>query len=414
MPGTVADEHKKGLTPSMQEVPNGALRLVQIGEECHAFAEKLEDGTKQLSMKVYSGGIIKGHWYWGDLAIDLEGLKFTRKKYPVLENHNTGLKIGFTGKPIVDGAVVLNPKTTKFVSTPESKEFQETSSEGFPYQASMYAVPSAIERIEEGESAKVNGFTLKGPGTIWRKAEFQEASVCVFGWDKQTEASVFSKDEKTKIELTEIGGDVDNLDDEFIDNLTRKGVNEVTIENIEQLTKEYPELVKTIQEAAGKIVKDETEVSFTKERDQFKTDLAKKDKELEDRDDRLLKLEKKDTIRSEKETANQANSVWTIKLVASDIPEHLYDKVRSMVKHTKFVKDEILDVDAYGKAIDAEIKDWVEKGVVSSSVLGAGFTASGSESEEPLAKTKQEATDTEEANKLLKLAGQEVKEKKAA
>ena len=127
-----------------------------------------------------------------------------------------------------------------------------------------------------------------------------------------------------------------------------------------------------------------------------------------------MKLEKKDTIRSEKETANQANSVWTIKLVASDIPEHLYDKVRSMVKHTKFVKDEILDVDAYGKAIDAEIKDWVEKGVVSSSVLGAGFTASGSESEETLAKTKQEATDTEEANKLLKLAGQEVKEKKAA
>ncbi|RLI47557.1 hypothetical protein DRO61_07775, partial [Candidatus Bathyarchaeota archaeon] len=80
-----------------EKIPNGALRLVQLEAGCHAFAEGDEGEVKKLQMTVYSGGINKGHWYWGDLAVDLEGLKFSKDKYPVLEEHNREKRIGFTG-----------------------------------------------------------------------------------------------------------------------------------------------------------------------------------------------------------------------------------------------------------------------------------------------------------------------------
>ncbi len=88
-------------------IPNGALRLVT--PDCHAFAEG-EEGEKKLQLVVYSGGVIKGHWWWGNLAIDLEGVKFDRNKYPVLENHNTAKKLAFSvamwynASPVEDGA----------------------------------------------------------------------------------------------------------------------------------------------------------------------------------------------------------------------------------------------------------------------------------------------------------------------
>ena len=61
------------------KLPKGALRFVEEG--CHAHVEFAEDGEgkvvgKKLKMVAYSGGIIKGHWYWDNLAIDLEGIQF--------------------------------------------------------------------------------------------------------------------------------------------------------------------------------------------------------------------------------------------------------------------------------------------------------------------------------------------------
>mgnify|MGYP001481470470 CR=1 FL=1 len=54
-------------------------------------------------------------------------------------------KIGFASKPEVKDAVVF--RNISFVDTPESEEFRKLSKQGFPYQASIYAVPSVVERV---------------------------------------------------------------------------------------------------------------------------------------------------------------------------------------------------------------------------------------------------------------------------
>ncbi len=381
------------------KIPMGAMRLVATESHAHVEFAEGEDKKPKLKMIAYSGKAIKGHWYWDNVVLDLAGVVFDKSKFPILNQHMESEKIAFTVKPIVtdDFKLMINENKTTFVSTKESEDFQRLSAEGFPYESSVYFTPFSIERLEEGVSAEVNGFKLKGPGSIIRKWRFNEASVCVFGWDRQTQASAFSKEE-VDIELEE---EKTSLSQDDINKTTKKEVKNVTIENIEQLTKEHPDLVTKVKDA----VKAEMETAFSKERDDFKTKLADKDKELDDQNTRVLKLEKNDTIRSEQELRSQANSMWAAKLAESDIPEHLYDKVRNQVPHSKFVKDSILNVEEFGKSIDAEIKDWVDKGVVEESVKGLGASTE-VDTATSLSEKKIDDENTEIAGGLLALAGQ--------
>lgn len=386
-----------------EKISIGALQF--HASESQASTEVFAEGDKKprLNMVAYSGKIIKNHFWWGDLAIDLEGMAFPKSKYPILESHDYDKKIAFTGKPVIsdDFKLTMNPDKTVFVDTPESKEFQSLSSQGFPYEASISVRPSNIERLEEGAVAKVNGYTMKGPGTIFRKTEFREASICVFGYDRQTKSDTFAEEE---LQFEE--GVIRPVKLET-DNTNGKEVNEMPkeITSLEMLSEEYPDLVKKVQEA----LRVELEAAFATERKAFEVKLAAKDKEITGQSDRILKLEKSDTIRSENEMKLSADNIWTKKLGESDIPEHLFEKVQGQVSYSRFVKDEVFDHGKFTEAVVAEIKDWEDKGI-KTSVLGSGFTSK--EGEESGTETQLEKADEDAANELLEAAGQPQEKKK--
>ena len=160
------------------KIPGKALILEACDASVSFDQASGEKASARLNMVAYSGGIIKGHWHWDDLALDLSGIMLPKAKYPILESHDTSAKIGFTGKPIVGADLRIDPESTVFVSTPQSEEFQRLSAEGFPFEASIRVKPLAIERVAEGAMVDVNGIKLKGPGTVFRKWVFVEASVC--------------------------------------------------------------------------------------------------------------------------------------------------------------------------------------------------------------------------------------------
>ena len=388
-----------------QKLPKGALRFIDQG--CHAHVEMAEEGdnkvTPKLRMIAYGGGIIKGHWYWDNLAIDLDGIKFKQSKFPVLENHSTDRKIAVIGKPIIEDGKLKAPENAKFLPTEASQEFQTLSAEGFPYQSSIYAKPSNIERIAEGAKAEVNGFTMKGPGTIWRQCEFKEMSVCVFGWDSQTQASAFSKDEFEVLSFEENEVPADNDDGDVNQKLNRR--KEVkTIMDKNELRETHPDLVKEIVDEAVATALTEANDKHTKEKGELSVKIDTLKASNEKLGASVLDLEKKDVIRSEGELMSQAQAIWNQKLGESDVPEHVWEKVRPHVSHTKFVSDGVFDTEKFKEAIDAEIKDWEGKGVTSS-VLGAGFTQKEPEDEN---KQTQEAESVQaDVNRLAKLAGVE-------
>lgn len=388
------------------KLPKGALRFVAEG--CHAVVEMIdtdkfaEDGKTpikkpKLKMVGYSGGLIKGHWYWDTLAIDLEGIQFSQKRYPILEDHMVERKIAHIGKPVIENGKLKAPEEDAvFLSSEAAEEFVSNSQHGFPYQASIYAKPSNVERLEEGATAKVNGMTMKGPGSIWRACEFKEMSVCVFGWDTKTQSSAFSKEELEECAFTETV--VPAGKKQLINR--RKEVTESM--NMDELKEKHPDLYDQIVAAAttaaeAKFAKKET--AFTEEIEALQADNKSLQGDVES-------LKASDEKRGEREMSDQADKIWSRKLSASELPDRLHAKVKKHVSHHKFVDDKgRLDVDAFGEAIDAEIKDWKGLSVSEdSAVEGETFTEKQLEDETKLAEENTTLTD-----RLLKHAGQETK-----
>lgn len=399
------------------KVPRGALRIVETGEGCHALTEFFGEGKDKkprLKMVAYSGGVIKDHWYWDNLAIDLSGIKFSKGKFPILEDHRTDKKVAFSKDPILEnGKLEINPDKTKFVDTEVSNEFQKLSSDGFPYQCSIYAHPTVVERLEEGASVEVNGFKLKGPASVWRECEFKEASVCVFGWDSKTSATAFSREE-VDIDMNET---VLEAEKQPKLKLRKQALEkEVKLMNKAELMEKHPELAEELKldgKKEAQIQTSEEVATLTQENTDLKSKLGEAEDIVGKLTDRTLALEKKDALRDDRDMKKSADAIWTEKLENSEVAESLYEKIRPHVTHTQFVKEGVLDVEAFGTAIEAEIQDWVDKGA-SAKVLGAGFTKK-SVDETTLAESeeKQESVDAD-VNKLRGYVNQKPLEKETA
>ena len=171
-----------------------------------------------------------------------------------------------------------------------------------------------------------------------------------------------------------------------------------------ELKEKNPEIFSQLMEEAKAAVTSELEAKFAQEKRELE---EKFNKEKGDLKDRILGLEKNDAIRTERELRSRGESIWTSKLGESNIPEHLFNKVSAQISYAKFVKDGVLDEQKFMEAIDAEIKDWEEKGVTTS-VLGMG---SAQRTEEDTSTVEQNKKDDEMVDQLADLAGLKKEEK---
>lgn len=161
------------------------------------FAEG-EGGSKRFSMVANSGKPFM-HWFWDRFAIDLEGLEHPNKSLPVLLDHSTRQRVGFTSeiKKSEKGLVVEG----QFLdSSAFGQEVHAQSKEGFPWQASVGVRALRIERVEDGETTDVNGHEFAGPGHIFRKCNLREVSFTSLGADEETSASSFSESDVLDLE----------------------------------------------------------------------------------------------------------------------------------------------------------------------------------------------------------------------
>ena len=355
------------------KVDINALRITD--QENRAFEFSQEEGQSiKFRMVGYSGKIIKGHWWWGNLAIDLGGISFKKPKFPILRDHNTDREMAFTKKPQVsqEEGLVFTEKEVTFLENEEVDGFIKNSKKGFPYQASISGRPSVIEQVEDGSSVEVNGYTLKGPGTVWRKTEFKECSVCVFGYDDQTVAQAFQQSgQHVDIEVESIRSERD-----------QENETEVLSMDLEKLKEESPEEYEVLMAQAADAAQAAAEVKLT---DEHTTQLAEKDKtissltaekdglsqDLTKTGDRVLALEKKDILRTEADMDSKASFIWKTALAKSGLPEWLHAKVQKHVTRDKFMKEGVFNEATFTEAVEAEITDWASHN--SSNVEGFGI-----------------------------------------
>lgn len=364
------------------KVPTQALNLTEGEEAEFQFSEvDLEDGKKDqklAKMTAYSGKTIYGHWLWGDLTIDVSGLENRKNKIPILEQHDVMRKIGFSKAPdLSQNKVELGD--IQLLNTEAANEFSENSKAGFPYEASISAFPSVIEYVEEGETREVNGFSVKGPHTIFRKSQLKEASVAVFGWDHRTKSAALSEDS---------GDEFVELDTEVVGKYPGDNTNqnhfteEDSSMNLDELKTKHPELYKQVLEEG----KSGAQASFSQENQALMDELKSfKDMatQMQSTITALSEDQKKQKIElAEKNVKDEVDKIQATCLKETDIPEELHQKIS--IDHTNFVqKDEngvpSLKSSEFTEHAKAELKVWDDqfkkiKKESQKSIMGLSFS----------------------------------------
>ena len=175
---------------------------------------------------------------------------------------------------------------------------------------------------------------------------------------------------------------------------------------LEELKAKYPELFKQIQQESAAPF--ESKISFLEKEN---TDLKNKIEELKSQNktlseenttlgERVQSLEEKDIIRTESEMKARADAIWVTALVSSDVPSHLHGDIRQFVSHSRFIANGRFDEIAFTDAVKAKIKDWEDKGVRSSVILGSGVPVNGKSEQ----KVREEKADNEAVDELVTLA----------
>lgn len=149
-------------------------------------AKQAEEGKKRTFTGVaYSGEVIQGHYWWGDVVFDLDTMQ-VKTPLGALIDHDTGRRAGVVtsfNKDNQGGLQVVGD----LLSNKYGQEVAQDSDEGYPWEMSVYISPGSIEEVERGE-VTVNGRTLKAPITIFRHGVIREVSFCALGADDNTSA----------------------------------------------------------------------------------------------------------------------------------------------------------------------------------------------------------------------------------
>lgn len=347
------------LQSNMKSVPTKACLLMTGDDAKSSFAlSPIEGDSGKLSIVGYSGGVISGHWYWGDLVISTEGMSFPKDKYPVLLDHDTDRRIAFSDKPVVreDGSLFI--ETSQILDNENAKTFIRDSKGGFPFQASIRVEPTKIRRLEENETMMVNGFEFSGPGTVFVESIYKEVSACVFGWDSNTSSSAFADNNITTTVL----------------------VKETTMSaTMEDWKSADPEGFA----AFCNKLKDEAVASLT-------TELAKKDEQIAELtatneankagkaelETRLSKLERDMALRAEAEVRSEFARI--VDTASANLPTHMRPKFAKMFSLADYRTDTgAIDRSKLDTALANESAEWADAlgNTNHTSILGGGRSA---------------------------------------
>lgn len=186
------------------EKPDPPSSVYQFKTNLFDIEKSIEEGKKRTFNGVaYSGEVIQGHYYWGDVIFDLDTIQM-KTPLGALIDHDTGRRAGVVRSFTKDNQGGLKV-SGDLLSNKNGQEVAQDSDEGYPWEMSIYIVPGSIEEVDRGE-VEVNGKTLKAPITIFRNGVIREVSFCALGADDNTSAVAASHTPKqfTKQEDTDV------------------------------------------------------------------------------------------------------------------------------------------------------------------------------------------------------------------
>lgn len=148
-----------------------------------------EGEQRKFEGVAYSGQVIANHYWWGNVIFDLDSMTVP-EPLGMLLDHRTDQRAG-----VATSHKISYEKGLELSGLLTRNEFGQAvaadSDDGFPWQMSVYIVPSRIEEVLEG-AVIVNGKSHQAPITIFRDSVVRETTFCALGHDSETSAKAFS------------------------------------------------------------------------------------------------------------------------------------------------------------------------------------------------------------------------------
>lgn len=195
------------MTKKTKRIPEAAMtfRLAENAEI--ELVDKVEEGggaEARFRIQALSGKPIMGHWFWGNLAIELTGIQ-GKNRVPVLVDHDVSMRVGVSDQREIDPKHGLMMHGKFLANSALAAQVRNESKDGFPWEASVRLMPTKIERVGDGVEAEVNGQKFRGPGHIFRRSQLREVSFTALGADSNTSAAALSdRSEEVTAEFTNL------------------------------------------------------------------------------------------------------------------------------------------------------------------------------------------------------------------
>jgi len=177
-----------------KEMPVGANQYRMVAPNQKFSMEDTGDGKRQVRLLAFTGDPVK-HWWWGDCIFDRSGCVIENERIPIDYNHDWEDSIGyldrFSGEKelVCEGFLIPYDKPDD-----RATEVIYKAERGQPYQCSvMVGEYIEIEEVPKDYTAQVNGMTVAGPITIYRKYTIAGVAICPYGTDPQTSTTLFNK-----------------------------------------------------------------------------------------------------------------------------------------------------------------------------------------------------------------------------
>jgi phage major head subunit gpT-like protein len=143
---------------------------------------------KKFTIKAYSGGILRVSRYDVGVVIDLQGMAI-QTPVPCLLDHESTEIVGHADEANKTASSLAVSGVVSGVGEAADKVVAMAAN-GFPWRASVGALPSELEWVGEGVSVSVNGKSFKGPLYVARKSELKEVSFVAVAADSRTSVKV--------------------------------------------------------------------------------------------------------------------------------------------------------------------------------------------------------------------------------
>lgn len=160
----------------------------RVDVECRAT----DDAPRSFSMVAYTGAVVD----LGDDApwiFDLDGIEIEGGARPILRNHDAHQIVGHGTATRTASGIEIAGTILRGELFTDAQYVEQSSDQGFPWQASVGLEVIEHTRLGEGEAATVNGRRVEGPMNVGARTRLNESSFVPLGADGATSAVVLRR-----------------------------------------------------------------------------------------------------------------------------------------------------------------------------------------------------------------------------